>query len=61
LTGEVLFELRRLGSFVKVSAIHVQSNTEVSLAGPAAAGEHGLKQAAMRKLAFVLARTRAGG
>jgi hypothetical protein len=39
-----------------VSAVHVDSNTEVTLAGPASAGEYGLKLAAMRKLAYVLAK-----
>ncbi len=54
--GEVLFEFRHLGNVVKVSAIHVDTNTEVSLVGAPTAGEHGLKQAAMRKLAYVLAK-----
>ena len=54
--GEVLFELRRMGNFVKVSAVHVDTNTEVSLMGPPGAGEHGLKMAAARKLAYVLAK-----
>jgi hypothetical protein len=55
--GEILFEFRRLGDLVKVSAVHVDSNTEISLAGPAAVGEHSLKFAAMRKLAYVMAKT----
>ncbi len=54
--GEILFEFRRVGSIVRVSAVHVDSNTEVTLAGPASAGEYGLKLAAMRKLAYVLAK-----
>lgn len=53
-TGEVLFELRRIGAVVRVSAVHVERNVEVSLAGPAAAGVEGLKAAALRKLAYVL-------
>ena len=52
--GEVLFEFRRVGNVVKVSAIHADTGTEVSLAGPAAAGEYVLKMAAIRKLAYVL-------
>ena len=52
--GEVLFEFRQFGNVVKVSAIHVASNTEVSLVGPPAAGEHGLRMAALRKLTYVL-------
>jgi hypothetical protein len=52
--GEVLFEFRQVGAAVKVSAIHAATGTEVVLAGPATAGEHGLKMAAIRKLIYVL-------
>jgi hypothetical protein len=52
--GEVLFEFRRIGNVVKVSAIHVDTDTEVCLVGSPAAGEYGLKMAAMRRLVFVL-------
>lgn len=52
--GEVLFEFRRVGNAVKVSAIHVATETEVVLVGPAGAGDHGLKMAAIRKLIYVL-------
>jgi hypothetical protein len=54
--GEVIFEFRRIGASVKVSAIHVASDTEVSLVGAAAAGEHALRMAATRKLIYVLGR-----
>ncbi len=54
--GEVLFELHRVGNAVKVSAVHVATNTEVSIVGPATSGEHALKMAALRKLQYVLAR-----
>lgn len=57
-TGEILFEFRRVGNVVKVSAIHVDSDTEISLVGSPAAGEAVLKMAAMRKLAYVLAQRR---
>ena len=57
--GEVLFEFRRVGNVVKVSAVHVASDTEICLVGDPAAGEHGLKLAAMRKLAYVLAKRQA--
>jgi hypothetical protein len=56
LEGEVLFELRRIGAVVKVSAVHVQTNIEVSLAGPASAGAELLKAAALRKLAYMVRR-----
>jgi hypothetical protein len=52
--GEVLFEFRRVGNVVKVSAIHVASDTEVCLVGAPAAGEHALKMAAVNKLIYVL-------
>ena len=52
---EVLFELRQIGASVKVTAIDVATNTEVSTMGPAAAGMHGLKLAALRKLNYVMA------
>ena len=54
--GEILFEFRQIGNVVKVSAIDPVSNTEVSIVGSPAAGEHVLKMAAVRKLQYVLAR-----
>lgn len=54
--GDVLFEFRQIGAFVKVSAIHVDTDTEICLVGPPAAGEHGLKMAAVRKLIYVLSK-----
>lgn len=54
--GEVLFEFRRIGNSVKVSAIEPITNTEVSIVGPVTAGEHALKVAAIRKLRYVLAK-----
>jgi hypothetical protein len=58
--GEVLFEFRRVGGTVKVTAIHVETGTEVSLVGAANAGEYALKMAAIRKLAYVLNRAVGG-
>ena len=52
---EVLFELRQVGNTVKITAIDVATNIEVSTLGPVAAGQHGLKMAALRKLDYVLA------
>lgn len=54
--GEVLFEFRRIGNSVKVSAIEPVTNTEISIVGPASAGEHALKMVAIRKLQYVMAR-----
>lgn len=54
--AEVLFEFRRLGNVVKVSAVDPVTNTEVSIVGAPAAGEAALKAAAIRKLQWVLSR-----
>jgi hypothetical protein len=54
--GEVLFEFHRIGNVVKVSAIHVDSNTEICLVGAPSVGEYALKRAAVRKLVYVLGR-----
>jgi hypothetical protein len=53
--GEVIFEFRQIGASMKVSAIHVTTDTEVSLVGAATAGEYALRMAATRKLIYVLA------
>jgi hypothetical protein len=58
--GEVIFEFRTLGNVVKVSAVHVATNTEVCLMGPPGAGEYVLKKAALRKLEYVLKRCGGG-
>jgi hypothetical protein len=53
---EVLFEFHRIGQSVKVSAVHVATNTEVSIVGAANAGEYALKSAVLRKLEYVMAK-----
>ncbi len=53
---EVLFELRRVGAAVRVSAVHVGANVEVSVMGPLSAGEAALKRAALQKLIWVMSR-----
>jgi hypothetical protein len=57
---DVIFELRRVGNAVKVSAVDTETMTEVSVMGPATAAEATLRQAALRKLEFVLARRAKG-
>jgi hypothetical protein len=54
--GEVLFEITRLRDIARVSAVHVASNTEVSLVGPANAPQAALLRAATQKLRYVLAK-----
>ena len=56
-SGDILFEFRRVGASVKVTAIHADTGTEVCLVGPANADAHGLKMAAVRKLAWVMGKS----
>jgi hypothetical protein len=58
--GEVIFEFLRIGNSVKVTALHVATDTEISLVGAPSAGDYGLKLAALRKLNYVLAQKRNG-
>jgi len=53
---EVIFEFRRVGSAVKVSAVDVATGTEVSIVGDPAVGEAALQRLARQKLDYVLAR-----
>lgn len=59
--NEVIFEFRRVGNAVKVSAVDPVTNTEVSIVGAPGAGERDLKMLALRKLQFVLAKGRESG
>ncbi len=54
LTDYVIFEFRRVGAFVKVSAVDPRTLTEVSIVGSPRAGEEILKRTARRKLEYVL-------
>ena len=54
-----IVEFRRIGRFVKVSAIDPASLVEVSIVGDPAAGEPMLERTAIRKLEYVLNRRRA--
>jgi hypothetical protein len=51
---EVIIELHQIGQLVKVSAMDVQSLTEVSIQGPVTAPEEMLRRNALRRLEFVL-------
>lgn len=51
---EIIFEFRPVGSVVKVSAMDTQSLTEISVQGPASAGEEILKRNALKRLEYVL-------
>ena len=54
--GEVILEIQRVGTYLKVSAIDPVTLTEVSIMGSPADGEELLKRTAMRKLEYVLAK-----
>ncbi len=54
--GEVLFEFSRVGNMVRVTAIDVDSNTEVIIAGPANAPQAALQSTALQKLRYVMAK-----
>lgn len=56
---DVLFEMRRVGAYVKVSALDAETGTEVSIVGNPAAGEVMLRRTALRKLEYVLAKNAA--
>ena len=53
---EVIFEIRRIGTFAKVSAVDVASGIEVSVTGPASATDATLHRAALAKLDRALGR-----
>jgi hypothetical protein len=57
--AEVYFEFHQVGQYVKVTAIDPATLVEVSVTGAASASEHSLKQLALRRLEYVLAK-RAG-
>ncbi len=55
----VIIELIRYGATVRVSALDPRTLVEVTLQGPASAGEAALTRAVLRKLDYVLARRHA--
>lgn len=51
---EVIFEFFPVGGIVKVSAMDVKTMTEISIQGPASAGEDVLKRNALKRLEYVM-------
>ena len=51
---EVLFEFRRVGNYIKVSAVDPVTYTEVSIVGAPSAGQAALQRVATNKLRYVL-------
>ncbi len=55
---EIIFEFRRVGAYVKVTAMDPATLTEISIVGAPDAGEAMLKATARRKLEYVLEKKR---
>jgi len=53
---EVLFELQTVGNYVRVIAVDIGTNTEITMVGDPRYGEELLKRIAMRKLRYVIAK-----
>lgn len=53
---EVLIEFQQVGNAVKVTAVDTETLVEVSMMGPASAGEEVLKRNVINKLNYVLAK-----
>ncbi len=51
---EIIIEFHAIGQFVKVSAMDVQSLTEISIQGPANTAESILKRNAIKRLEYVM-------
>jgi hypothetical protein len=58
---DVIFEIRRIGMVAKATAVDVATGIEVSVTGPAGAAEFTLREAARRKLVYVLEKRAKGG
>ena len=52
--GNVIFEFSAVGNAVKVFAVDPDTGLEVSIVGPANAGEEALRRTAMSKLRYML-------
>ncbi len=57
---KVIFEFIQHGNAVKVTALDPKSLVEVSIVGPASAGQATLKATALRKLQYVLSKRAEG-
>ena len=51
---EVIIEFANIGKIVRVSAMDSATLTEISIQGPASAGEETLKRNAIKRLEYVL-------
>ena len=55
---DIIIEFWRIGNSVKVSAMDPATLTEVSIVGPADAGEETLKRNVLRKLEHIMAKNK---
>ena len=55
---EVILEFQRVGDYVKVSAMDVETLTEASIVGAASASQAELERLALQKLDYVLKKER---
>ncbi|MEX2454743.1 MAG: hypothetical protein WD470_08560 [Rhodospirillaceae bacterium] len=53
-SGEIILEFQQIGNAVKVTAVDSATLVEVSIVGPASAGQKVLKRNAINKLRYVL-------
>jgi hypothetical protein len=56
MTGDVLFEFRRIGRSVRVAAVDARTGREAIVVGPIEAGDAALARLARQKLERLLAR-----
>ncbi|MGE3770913.1 MAG: hypothetical protein AB7G06_08200 [Bdellovibrionales bacterium] len=54
--AEAIIEFTRVGSVVRVTAVDAATGIEAVIQGPASAGEGLLREAALKKLSYLLAR-----
>ncbi len=59
-TGEILLETRRIGVFLRVTAIDVDSGTEVVFQAPSYSSKDALLRLASNKLRYVMQKGAAG-
>jgi len=52
--GEVIYEFQRVGDYVKVTAVHTATLTEVSIVGSPHSHPDRLEQIALQKLRYVM-------
>lgn len=60
-SGEIILEFQQIGNAVKVTAVDPETLVEVSIMGPASAGQEVLKRNAINKLRYVLLKKNKAG